>query len=31
MTNLEITKAYVGNTEVSKIYLGNDLVWSSTP
>lgn len=29
MTNLEITKAYVGNTEASKIYLGNDLVWNS--
>lgn len=27
MTNLEINKAYVGDTRVEKIYLGTDAVW----
>lgn len=31
MTNLEITKAYVGDTQVEKIYLGTDVVWPTTP
>ena len=31
MTNLEITKAYVGDTQVDKIYLGTDVVWPTTP
>lgn len=31
MTNLEITKAYVGDTQVDKIYLGADVVYEATP
>ena len=31
MTNLEIEKAYVGNTQVEKIYLGADVIYESTP
>jgi len=31
MTNLEINKAYVGNTQVEKIYLGTDVVYEATP
>ena len=31
MNNLEITKAYVGNTQVSKIYVGGEAVWPTTP
>lgn len=29
MTNLEIQKAYIGNTEVDKIYLGAELIYSA--
>lgn len=31
MTNLEITKAYVGDTQVDKTYLGADVVYEATP
>lgn len=31
MTNLEITKAYVGDTQVEKIYLGTDVVYEAAP
>lgn len=31
MTNLDINKAYVGDTQVDKIYLGADVVYEATP
>ena len=31
MTNLDITKAYVGSTEVSKVYIGDSQVYPSGP
>lgn len=31
MTNLDINKAYVGDTQVDKIYLGTDVVYEATP
>lgn len=31
MTNLEITKAYVGSDQISKLYLGGEAIWPSTP
>lgn len=31
MTNLEITKAYIGSTWVTHMYLGDELVWGGEP